>query len=103
MDESTAISKMYAPGQKRPGKRSPGGVIQIHVGRACDKACFNCTQGSQLSGISHFMTPEQFEQACISLKNYFGTVGVFGGNPALSPHFEEYCQIIQKHIPPSRS
>ena len=99
MQEAEALAKMYAPGTKRPGKRPPGGVIQIHVGRACDKACFNCTQGSNLGGVSQFMTPKQFEQACFSLKDYFGTVGVFGGNPALSPHFEEYCKIIDKHIP----
>lgn len=99
MNEQEALSKMYSPGVRRPGKRAPGGVIQIHVTRACDQSCFNCTQGSNLRGKSVVMTPDQFEQACISLSDYFGTVGVFGGNPATSPHFEEYCRIMQKHIP----
>jgi hypothetical protein len=108
---------MVAPGTRRPGKWRDG-VIQIHITRACDKACFACTQGSNLGGKTEFMPPEMFEQAvrslgfseekCYDIKNpafgltegaYFGVVGVFGGNPALSPHFGEYCRILHKLVP----
>lgn len=76
-----------------------GGVLQIWVTRACDKACFGCTQGSNLGGKPGMMTPEQFEQAAISLKGYFGVVGVFGGNPCIHPKFPQLCEILEKHIP----
>ncbi len=101
MTEDECLGKMVPPGKVRPGKPR-GGVIQIHVTRACDKACFACTQGSNLGGKTHFMTPEQFDTACKSLKGYFGTVGVFGGNPATSPHFKEYCKILRSHFPKSK-
>jgi len=45
------------------------------------------------------MPPDMFEQALLSLKGYFGVVGVFGGNPAMSPHFETYCELMRKHVP----
>lgn len=96
MDEQKCLSKMIAPGQVRPTKPYRGGVIQIHVTRACDKACYACTQGSNLGGKTHFMSPEQFAQAVESLRGYFGVVGVFGGNPATSPHFQEYCRILRE-------
>jgi len=99
MTEQEALARMIAPGQVRPCKPYRGGVIQIRLTRACDKACFNCTQGSQLAGPTDFMTPEQFEQAVLSLRGYWGVYGVFGGNPALSPHFEECCAILCKHVP----
>ncbi len=98
MTEQEALKKMVAPGQKRPGIWR-GGVIQIHVTRACDQQCFGCTQGSNLGGKPVMITPEDFEQACVSLKGYFGVVGVFGGNPALHPKFEQLCEIMRKHIP----
>jgi hypothetical protein len=98
MNEQEALSRMIAPGTPRPGKYRTG-VIQIWVTRACDKSCFGCTQGSNLGGRLEFMPPTLFEQAVISLKGYFGVVGVFGGNPALHPQFEEICHILQDHIP----
>lgn len=98
MKEHEALRKMVAPGTKRPGKWREG-VIQIWVTRACDKACFGCTQGSNLAGKPGMITPEQFEQAVLSLKDYFGVIGVFGGNPSLSPHFETLCEIMRKHVP----
>jgi len=101
MNETEALAKMISPGM--PRRRKPlGGVLQIWVTRACDKSCFNCTQGSNLSGNPGMITLEQFEQACISLKDYFGVVGVFGGNPALHPEFETLCDILSKHIPSPR-
>lgn len=91
------------PTMKSPRDRRPGiwrqGVLQIWITRACDKACFGCTQGSNLGGKPGMMTPEQFDQACASLSDYFGVVGVFGGNPALHPQFDEICRILRGRIP----
>ncbi len=94
---------MKSPRDKRDGWN----VLQIHVTRACDQACIGCTQGSQLAGKPVVMTPEQFEEACISLRAYktiggrpyFGTVGMFGGNPCVHPQFEELCRIMRYYIP----
>lgn len=101
MNEQQALAKMVAPGTRRPGKYMEG-VIQIWVTRACDKACFGCTQGSNLGGSPGLISIEQFEQACLSLKDYFGVVGVFGGNPATHPQFETLCQILRRVIPYER-
>jgi hypothetical protein len=98
MDETTALSKMVAPGTRRPGKYREG-VIQILVTRACNLSCYACTQGSNLGGKVEFMSPEHFEQAVLSLRGYYGVYGLFGGNPAMSPHFEDYCRILIKHVP----
>lgn len=110
MNFDECLSKMVAPGQIRASKPYRNGVIQIHVTRACDKACYGCTQGSNLAGHVEFMSPEHFEQAVRSLgftgadkvdspDQYFGVVGVFGGNPALSPHFFSYCRILRELVP----
>jgi len=45
------------------------------------------------------MTLEQFETSCQTLKDYWGVVGIFGGNPALHPQFEAICEIMRKYIP----
>ena len=97
MNEQQALSKLIPPGQVRPGAYQ-GGVMQVNLGRGCDFSCVGCTQGSQLAGKPNFMKPEQFEQAVLTLKDYFGVVACFGGNPALNPQFEECCDILQKHI-----
>lgn len=101
MTPQDALKKMIPPSQKRPGKPM-GGVIQIHVTRACNLACFNCTQGSQLRGPYYFMPTDLFEKAVLSLRDYFGIVGLFGGNPALHPEFETLCEIMRAHIPKQR-
>lgn len=101
MDRAEALAKMVPPGQRRPGKWMEG-VIQICVTSSCDKSCFNCTQGSNYRRKPWFMSLENFENACISLKDYFGVVGVFGGNPAIHPQFDQLCAILSKHIPPHR-
>lgn len=98
MTPDEAIAKMIAPGTKRPGKYRQG-VIQIHITRACDKSCFACTQGSNLAGKPRHISLEGFEAAVKSLVGYFGVVGMFGGNPAVHPKFEELCEILRKHIP----
>ena len=96
--EAPYLAKMVPPSQPRLSVWR-GGVIQIHVTRACDMACFNCTQGSNLAGKPVMITVEEFEQACQSLKGYWGVVGMFGGNPALHPQFEELCAIFRSHFP----
>jgi len=98
MQEQEAISRMISPGMKRPNIWR-NGVMQIWVTRACDLACFGCTQGSNLGGKPGMMTAGQFERAVLSLKGYFGVFGVFGGNPAVSPHFDDMCWILREHVP----
>lgn len=98
MTEQEALEKMVAPGHRREGKPL-GGVIQIHVTRACNLACFGCLQGSNFGGRTEMISLEHFSQACQSLKTYFGVVGVFGGNPCLHPKFPELCRILREHIP----
>lgn len=100
MNEADCLSKMVPPGQPRPYVASKRyGILQIQITGACDKACINCTQASQLAGKKVFMTVAQFEQACQSLQGYFGVVGVFGGNPALHPDFEAICAVFRKYFP----
>lgn len=94
-------ASMKSPRDIRPSVWS-GGVLQIWVTRACDKSCFGCTQGSNLGGKPEMITPEQFEQACISLKDYFGVCGMFGGNPCSHPKFGELCEIMREHVPFAR-
>jgi hypothetical protein len=98
MDEKTALSKMVPPGRIRVGKPA-GGVIQIHLTRACNLSCYSCTQGSNLAGKTSFMSLEHFGQACKSLHGYFGTIGVFGGNPCTHPQFGEVCKVLRSHFP----
>lgn len=98
MTEQEAITRMVSPGMRRLGKPA-GGVIQICITSSCNLACFNCTQASQLSRRKWFMSPEQFEQAVESLAGYFGTVGVFGGNPCLHKDFVGLCEILRKYFP----
>jgi len=98
MNEQEAISRMIAPGTRRLGKYREG-VIQIWLTRACDKACFGCTQGSNLGGKPGMITLAQFESACKSLRGYFGVVGIFGGNPAVHPQFDDICNILCNYFP----
>lgn len=101
MNANEAIKQMIPPSQVRQGKPR-GGVVQIHTTRLCDESCYNCTQGSNLKGPYHHITVDNFEEAVVSLMTpepYFGTIGVFGGNPALHPEFEQLCLILQKHVP----
>lgn len=90
----SVIASMVAPYQPRPVHL--GGVLQIWVTRACDKSCFGCTQGSNLGGKPTMITPEQYAEALESLRGYFGVVGMFGGNPAMHPQFDELCRILRE-------
>jgi hypothetical protein len=97
MNETTAIQKMVPPSARRKSAWM-GGIVQIHITRACDKACFGCTQGSNLAGKTGFIPVDLFEQAVSTLAGYFGVVGIFGGNPALHPKFDQICEVLKKHI-----
>jgi len=104
MNREQALSKMVPPSQKRPSAWKQG-IIQIWITRACDRSCCYCTQGSNLKHGPRdvmFITVENYEKAVVSLKDYFGVVGMFGGNPAIHPKFEQLCEILKKHIPYSR-
>jgi len=82
--------------------REPMRILQIWVTRACDQACFGCTQGSNLAGKPGLITPEQFERACQSMVDYPGIVAMFGGNPCMHPQFETLCDIHRQYIVFSR-
>lgn len=101
MNEQEALDRMLKPGARKAGKWMSG-VIQIWVTRACDKACLHCTQGSNFAGNPGMISLDNFERACKSLKSYHGVVGMFGGNPAMHPKFEELCEILASHIPYER-
>jgi len=101
MNEQQALRQMVAPGTRRPSAYR-GGIVQIHITRACDKACFGCTQGSNLGGKTGMIPLDLFEEAVVSLKEFFGVVGIFGGNPALHPKFGDLCEILRRHIPYER-
>lgn len=88
---------MKAPGDIKPTWM--GGVIQIHITRACDLSCTSCTQGSNLGGKPVMISLENFEIAARSLKDYHGVVGIFGGNPTMHPQFEAITDILAKWIP----
>lgn len=98
MTEQDALAQMVAPGTPRPHIWRRG-VLQIHVTRACDKACFGCTQGSNLGGRPVMMTPAEFRRAVESLAGYFGVVGIFGGNPSLHPQIEDLLDIYRQYVP----
>lgn len=101
MNKEQAIQRMIGPGEVRP-KKSTRGVIQILVTSDCDLACWNCTQGSNLRRPTRMMSLGLFEEAVLSVKTYWGIVGLFGGNPALHPEFGTLCEILRKHIPKTR-
>jgi hypothetical protein len=90
--------RMVKPSDRRP-QIFRGGVLQILVTRACDLSCYGCSAGSNLVSRPSVMTPDQFDEACASLDGYFGTVGLFGGNPCTSRYFEDYCRIMRARFP----
>ena len=89
------IPRMNLPRDLRGNRK----IFQIWTTRACDKCCFGCTQASNLAGRPGFMTPAQFEKACLSLQDYPGVIAMFGGNPCMHPQFEELCEIMRNTVP----
>ena len=94
-----AVDLTRMKGPSDPRSTWMNGIIQVHVTRACDLACTGCTQGSNLGGKPTVITLENFEKAIISLRDYYGVVGIFGGNPTLHPKFEDLCEILTTYIP----
>lgn len=90
-------AKLRIPSDKRDTTYL-NGVMQIQITNVCDLSCPNCSQGCNLKTHAHSMTLEQFEQAVISVKDYYGVIGVYGGNPTLHHQFPEICEILRKHI-----
>lgn len=76
-------------------------IVQIDVTNLCNKSCSNCTRfcGHYTKDKIFFMSPEYYEKAVISFKDFPAIVGMIGGEPTLHPQFEELCKILQKHIP----
>lgn len=98
MNEQEMLSHFVVPSMERPDRWN-GGILQIHVTRACSEGCVHCTQGSNLRGKPVLMSLAQFESACKSLATYPHTVGVFGGQPTLHPQFEQICDILCQYVP----
>lgn len=97
MNNTFEFNKMKAPGDTRPTWMN--GIIQIHITRACNLSCSHCTQGSNFGGKPVMMTAANFETAVRSLRDYYGVVGIFGGNPTMHPDFELFCNILRDYIP----
>lgn len=82
------------------------GIILIDITNACNMMCSNCTRfcGHFRKDKLYYMTPEYFEKAATTLKEYSELgddklVGVMGGEPTLHPQFVEICEIFKKCIP----
>lgn len=95
---TTPQSKMRAPADKRDTTYR-NGVMQIHITNICDLSCPNCSQGCNLQTHPQSMTLEQFEQAVVSVKDYYGVIGIYGGNPTMHHQFPQICEILRNHIP----
>lgn len=92
---------MKAPGDYRAGIWR-GRVLQLKVTNICSLDCKNCTAAVGIAKAHKrfwTMTPDQFQEACRSLKGFGGVVGVFGGNPTTSKFFSDYCRIMKEEIP----
>lgn len=98
MNEQECLELMVPPGKPRPSIWR-NGVLQVWVTRACDKSCCGCTQGSNLAGKPGMITVDQYAQALDSLKGYWGVIGMFGGNPAVHPRFQDLCKILRDKVP----
>lgn len=78
-------------------------IIQIVVTTSCDLfTCSNCTQLLPFRTDYRHMDLSCFERAVISLKDWPGVVGLFGGNPCSHPQFPDLCRILASHIPQPR-
>ncbi len=96
-----AIDAMVMPSMRRPGAYLAG-IIQIRVTGACHRRCIGCAQGCNLKQDDGHISLEHFERAVLSLRDYFGVVGVFGGNPCLHPRFPDLCEVLRQYIPKRR-
>ena len=90
--------RLRTPSEKRDTTYR-NGVMQIQITNVCDLTCPNCSQGCNLQTHPQSMTLEQFEQAVVSVKDYYGVIGIYGGNPTMHHRFPEICEILRNHIP----
>lgn len=85
-----------------------------HEGKQVLSACSDCTRLLAHEKKRYVMTPEQFEQCVQSVKNFpkesmpcpqgrRKVVGIFGGEPLLTPYFPDYVDILCKAIPDARN
>lgn len=102
---------MIAPGAKR--------IICIDCTNRCDLLrCSNCTRGLIYQQERVDMTPINFRRAVESLRDWVeqppdpklrlpgaphNVIAMIGGNPCVSPNFEEWCAIFREVIPNRRA
>mgnify|MGYP001402981782 CR=1 FL=1 len=92
------LCRMVLPSQKRPGKWREG-ILQVRVTGKCERACPHCSEIANTVFYGSDLTVEEAEKAFWSLRDYWGVVGVFGGNPTLHPNFDKICESMRKWIP----
>lgn len=101
MNKQEALDRMISPGMARSIKPHAG-VIQIHLTRACPLACYSCTQASNIGGKTYFITLDNFDLICQSLRTYPWILGIFGGCPNTHPQFDTICEILRGYFPKDR-
>jgi hypothetical protein len=75
--------------------------IQIIITHLCENShkCQHCSQSVPHQAKPFTMTLAEVENALISLQDYPGHVGIFGGNPLLHPEFAKVCELLRKYVP----
>lgn len=71
-------------------------VIEIDITNACIHSCSNCTRFCGHHKRPFFMTFEDFKRAVDSLDDFYGMVGVMGGEPTLHPELEKFADYIRE-------
>ena len=81
-------------------------TVQIELTSACVLTCSNCTRFVGHQRKPFFLSGVEFRSAIDSLVGFVegtnGIVGIMGGEPLLSPHFEEFCEYALERIPRER-
>lgn len=76
-------------------------IIQIEATNLCNKSCSNCTRfcGHYTRDKIFFVSLEDLERYLYSLRDYYGVVGLIGGEPTLHPQFIEISYLFKKYRP----